>query len=221
MPVPALARYLHTIYLSGVESRNMVLSQAKEYPPHSLRSIPNPPETKRAVNGLPNARTTHFVQVNRARMSLEYETGWMVVHSGLLRAALTPDPAAAGSSLSGAGLKFQFVDFHITDQESFVPKARISRSITEQPIPDDVVAKIRGSTSDAFKKDVKREKREREENQRGMPPGKLDDDTDQQDPDGRFVVPVDRMTLPEAPVNEYGITLRAMRCLEVSSTERA
>lgn len=199
----------------------MVLSQAKEYPPHALKSIPNPPETKRAVNGLPNARTTHFVQVNRARMSLEYETGWMVVHSGLLRAALTPDPAAAGSSAGGAGLKFQFVDFHITDQESFVPKARISRSIVEQPIPEDVIANIRGSAADAHKRDVKREKREREENQRGVPPGKGDEDNDQQDPDSRFVVPVDRMTLPEAPVNEYGITLRAMRCLEVSSTQLA
>lgn len=39
---------------------------------------------------------------------------------------------------------------------------------------------------------------------------------DQENDLGNYTIFVDQTFLPESPVNEYGITLRAMRCLEVS-----
>lgn len=35
---------------------------------------------------------------------------------------------------------------------------------------------------------------------------------------GAFSVKVDRLSVPDSPVNEYGITLRAMRCLEITES---
>ncbi|CAO1615666.1 unnamed protein product [Sympodiomycopsis kandeliae] len=221
LPVSVLARYFHTVHLSGAVSTGVSLSHPREWPSSSLRSIPPPPLTKRPILGQPNARTTHFVQVDRVKMSVEYDNGWIVVHSGLLRAALTP---FAGQ------LKFQFVDFLVTDHESYVPKKKMRRGIADQPLSDDLVAAIRGGAKSSGGADVstdrkdKKEKDKKEDSSANSSAtsssftGTGEDKSSIKREDGRYTVPVERWSMPENPVNEYGMTLRAMRCLEITES---
>lgn len=196
----------------------MTISHPREWSPSSMRSIPPPPQTKRTILGHPNARTTHFVQVDRIKITVEYDNGWIVVHSGLLRAGLTP---FAGQ------LKFQFVDFLESDHESYVARAKMRRGIAEQPLSDDLIAEIRGQPKPPKppKRDGKVPKKEgggsggggdessttTEDKPSTFPSTKREDGT-------RFTMPVERWSMPEDPVNEYGMTLRAMRCLEITES---
>lgn len=43
-------------------------------------------------------------------------------------------------------------------------------------------------------------------------------DREEREGAGAFSVKVDRLSVPDSPVNEYGITLRAMRCLEITES---
>lgn len=239
LPVSVLARYLHTLHLSGCTSHSMTLTHTREYPPGALGSIPPPPASQRPPSsvlgaaGQPNATTTHFVQVNRARMLAGYENGWSVLHTGTLRAGLTTVPSSSTTMLgssSGSGgvdLKFQFIDFHIREHESLVSKNRIQRGGVEQVIPEELVNKIRGKTS-GNKAETKKEQRDREKREASNAAGGGGGGGDQDDKSGivkngsctdeeKYTLPIERLTLPDNPINEYGMTLRSMRCLEVST----
>lgn len=167
----------------------------------SVRSAPSPPMSKGAILGKPNAKTTHFVQVEKARFHIEYENGWMVVQTGVLRAALTPFKGT---------LKFQFADFIMTNHESFVPRARIARGVSEHPLSDELVQRIRDSKSSGS--DSRNEPRKDAESKEDKVNVKSRSEKEE-----RWTVPTERWSMPDNPVNEYGMTLRAMRCLEVST----
>lgn len=147
-------------------------------------------------------------------MTVEYDNGWIVVQSGLLRAGLTP---YAGQ------LKFQFVDFLVTDHESYVAKSKMRRGIAEQTLSEDLVAEIRGLPKSG-RRDGKKDKRDKEEGPTASRPSGEESSTAEEKPnvgkreEARFTVPVERWSMPENPVNEYGMTLRAMRCLEITES---
>ncbi|CAO1634804.1 unnamed protein product [Parajaminaea phylloscopi] len=206
LPTPVIPRYLHTVHLSGVVSHSTSLARPREWSLGNLSSIPPPPVTKGAMLGTPNGKTTHFVQVEKAKAHVEYENGWMVVQTGILRAAFTP---FRGS------LKLQFLDFIITHHESFVPRARITRAVNDQALSDDLVQRIRDAKrSGAGSSGESR----REGKKEGEGQGKDDKTKNALDREDKFSVPVERWTMPDNPVNEYGMTLRAMRCLEITES---
>lgn len=199
LPTPVIPRYLHTVHLSGVAAHSMSLGQPREWSVDQLSKVPDPPSVKGCSLGSPNNRTTHFIQVDRARMDIEYETGWTVVQKGIIRAAFMP---------IGGVLKLQFLDFVIQDHYSLVPRSKIQRGVVEQPLSEDVVSKIRGVPA-GRKKDSKK-----------GGDGGDDESKPSEEERNRFTQPVERWSMPENPVNEYGMTLRAMRCLEVSRRSR-
>lgn len=101
------------------------------------------------------------------------------------------------------------------------------RGIAEQALSEDLIAEIRGLPKpSAAKRDGKRDKKDDSPN----PSTNKSDGDDQaaattqeklpttKKEDGRFTIPVERWSMPENPVNEYGMTLRSMRCLEITES---
>lgn len=132
----------------------------------------------------------------------------------------------SSSGSGGVDLKFQFIDFHIREHESLVSKNRIQRGGVEQVLPEELVNKIRGKTS-GNKAETKKEQRDREKREASNAAGG-GGGGDQDDKSGivkngsctdeeKYTLPIERLTLPDNPINEYGMTLRSMRCLEVST----
>ncbi|CAO1622665.1 unnamed protein product [Jaminaea pallidilutea] len=194
LPTAVMPRYMHSVYVSGIVSHSITLSRTKEWSQEALSSVPTPPPTKCDVLGRPDARTTHFVQADRAKVHIAFDSGWLVVHTGILRAALTP---VAGK------LKFQFLDFVTSNHESFVPRARIVRGVVEQPMSEETIARIRGNRGRAKENDNKSGEDEK--------PGTRERDE-------KITVPTERWSMPDNPVNEYGLSLRVMRCLEITES---
>lgn len=194
LPTAVIPRYLHSVYLSGIVSQSITVSRTKEWPQEALASVPTPPPTRCDILGRPDARTTHFVQADRAKVHIAFDSGWLVVHNGILRAALTP---VAGK------LKFQFLDFVTSNHESFVPRARIVRGVVEQPMSEETIARIRGNRGRAKENDDKSGEDEK--------PGTRERDE-------KITVPTERWSMPDNPVNEYGLSLRVMRCLEITES---
>lgn len=141
-------------------------------------------------------------------MDIEYESGWTVVQRGVMR---------AGFTTIGGMLKLQWLDFIIKDWSSLVPRAKIQRGVVEQVVSEEVVAKIRGDIKNGTKsKDDKKTSKEAGAEDEKPSSSSREDDRDRERP--RITHPVERWSMPENPVNEYGMTLRAMRCLEITES---
>lgn len=167
---------------------------------------------------LPSDRVTHFVECRRAMLVLRFETGWQVQMTGLLRAAFVPtvQPAStadgkvsASSTSLRTQLKLEGLDYIVNHHASFITRHAITNVDSSERIPLQLVRRI------AAKGEVGSEGNVKEE----ASPGENATTTGSADTEfSDYKMNVTRAKIPECPVNEYGITLRAMRCLEITES---
>ncbi|KAJ1021891.1 hypothetical protein NDA16_003653 [Ustilago loliicola] len=236
VPTYVLPRYLLTSYLSGLHSSQLQLENPREYqtgwPP--VNPLPPPPASNKSINSHPSANVTHHVDVTKATYVSNFESGWQVHMSGLLRASFVP----WATSMSGepgkmdVQLRLESLDFTVHGHSGFIPRVAIQKSKVEHPLPNSLVANIlstgdsnsntgpnakKGPGRGAGARKAEFDDTKRDENgdavvktEEGA--GSGDDDVKSQ---SGYTVAVEKTFLPEYPVNEYGISLRAMRCLEI------
>jgi hypothetical protein len=115
-------------------------------------------------------------------------------------------------------LRLECLEFLVNHHRSFVPSTDIVMKTQEEKIPKNVIQGIlvahghpipdsQQGEGGGEKEEAKVAKTEDEE---------MEEAEESQNEKSGFGVKVNSLCLPESPVNEYGITLRAMRCLEVS-----
>lgn len=221
VPASVVARWMQTNYISGVVSSGLSLESPREY--MSGQAFPPPPRSIRADFHLPSGNVTHFVECKRSLFINNFENGWQVQMNGLVRAAFVPHtrvlPPASDASKDDlpvlqTHLRFECLEILITNHQSFVPSTPNLVKSQEEQIPWSVVRDIlaaHGNSSHGLiglpdetnEKDSKLTKTE-------------EGSKDEVESKSNFTMKVNQVSIPDSPVNEYGITLRAMRCLEVS-----
>ncbi len=205
-----------TAFVAGMASCQLSLENPREYtkpldpqaaagqwyPPRR----PPPPNAMRALPPLASGAVTHVVEASRAMMMGTYKSGWQVQMIGVLRASMVPHSRLVIRELPGrkpklvmeTQLRFECLDYVVQTHTSFIPRFAIQSVKVEQRIPQHAVESI--LLAAARQGGIKQE-----------PNG--DEHVPQRT---SHRIPVEKLQLPECPVNEYGVTLRAMRCLEVS-----
>ena len=207
---------MQTNYLSGVVSSSMSLECPREY--MSGQPFPPPPRTFRADFHLPSGNVTHFVECKRSLYLFQYDNGWQVQMNGLLRAAFVPHTRIVASTSTSddatsvqTHLRLESFEFLVNSQRSFLPSsANVVKSL-EVPIPTSVINGILAAHGHRLPDSKAEEKVGGDGQETQIGEGSLGEKEGKRD----FAIKVSQVVLPESPVNEYGITLRAMRCLEV------
>lgn len=215
---------------------SMTFDNPREY--LAGQAFPPMPRLTKLDLALPSSKVTHFVQCERTTLIMHLDNGWQVQMSGVLRAAFVCSPGPdvsmhGGKEDGGEGddslacegglrLRLELFDFIANHHSSFVGHASLSASMKEEKIPVNIVrgilvahgmstasANSADTTSQAVKNEQQGKKKKRESN----------DDQDSSSPSdengSRFSFQVSKVVVPKCPVNEYGLTLHAMRCLEV------
>ena len=241
VPTSVLPRYLLTSYLSGLRSSQLQLDNPREYqtgwPP--VHPLPPPPASHKHINSHPSANVTHHVQVTKANYISNFESGWQVHMSGLLRASFipwaTPQPGQAGKM--DVQLRLESLDFTVHGHSGLIPRVAIQKSKVEHPLPNSLIANIlstadsntnagpnakKGQREGAGAGARKDESEDTKRDENGDPIVKREGDSGSADDHVKsqsgYTVAVEKTFLPEYPVNEYGISLRAMRCLEITES---
>lgn len=238
VPTSVLPRYLLTNYVSGLCSSQLQLENPREYhtgwPP--VNPLPPPPASHKFLNSFPSANVTHQVDATKANFVSSFDNGWQVHMTGRLRANFVPwvvsQPGEPGKI--DVQLRLESLDFTVNAHTGFIPRVAIQKSRVDHPLPSSLVSSILGSSDNnsfvnsggkkgqnrgaAGRKDDDADQK-RDEN--GDPVIKTEEglsgDDDAKDQSG-FSVSVEKTFLPDYPVNEYGISLRAMRCLEITES---
>nr|CDI56753.1 conserved hypothetical protein [Melanopsichium pennsylvanicum 4] len=238
VPTCVLPRYLLTNYVSGLRSSQIQLENPREYhtgwPP--VNPLPPPPPSHKYVNSFPSANATHQVDASRATFVSSFDSGWQVQMTGLLRASLVPwavaQPGEPGKM--DVQLRLESLDFTVHAHTGYIPRIAIQKSKVEHPLPNSLITNIR-STSDTNpnqngnKKGQARgvsarkdEGNDAKRDENGDTVVKTEDSSSSRDDDLKsqsgYTVSVEKTFLPDYPVNEYGISLRAMRCLEITES---
>jgi hypothetical protein len=152
-------------------------------------------------------------------------------------AMATPD---ATSNKLDLQLRLESLDFIVHAHTGYIPRVAIQKTQIEHPIPTTLVSSIlisgdstghqiaskkNAKKAAALKKDEIDPKALGEDNQQtdaGDNIIKSEDGTIKSAEDDRknsgYTVSVEKTFLPDYPVNEYGISLRAMRCLEITES---
>ena len=237
VPTCVLPRYLLTNYVSGTRSTQLQLDNPREYrtgwPP--VNPLPPPPASHKYLNSFASANVTHQVDVSKATFLSSFDSGWQVQMTGLLRACFVPWAAAQPGEPAkmDVQLRLESLDFTVHAHSGYIPRVAIQKSKVDHPLPNSLVANIlstadsTASSQDGTKKAQARGARKdeaddakRDENgdtviktEEGC--GSGDDDVNIQ---SGYTVSVEKTYLPDYPVNEYGISLRAMRCLEITES---
>lgn len=200
---------MQTNYISGVISSQLSFENPREY--LSGQPFPPPPRTIRADYHLPSGNVTHFVESKKCLLINNFDNGWQVQMSGLIRAAFVPHtrlrPSITGlndTPTLQTHLRLECLEILIQSHRSYIPSTINYLQIKEEAIPQRVVKNILSTSGQIDKEISEREKGTKAEE-------------GEEEEKSEFSIPVNRICLPDSPVNEYGITLRAMRCLEVSS----
>lgn len=239
VPTCVLPRFLLTNYVSGLRSSQLQLESPREYhtgwPP--VNPLPPPPPSHKYLNSFPSSNVTHQVDVSKATFLSSFENGWQVQMNGLLRACFVPWalPNPRERTKLDVQLRLESLDFTVHAHTGYIPRVAIQKSIVDHPLPNSLVANIL-STGDvnasgpngtrkaharggAARKDDSDDIK-RDEN--GETTVKIEDGLGSADDDAKcqsgYTVSVERTFLPDYPVNEYGISLRAMRCLEITES---
>jgi hypothetical protein len=185
----------------------------------SGQPFPPPPRSIRADFHLPSGNVTHFVECKKSLLINSFENGWQVQMTGLVRAAFVPHTRVLPPSQSASKedlpmlqthLRFECLEILITNHRSFVASTSNFVKSSEERIPTSIVRDIltaHGVTDSRYLDEGEDAKAAKTEGGNSNNEGKSKND---------FTIKVNKMCLPDSPVNEYGITLRAMRCLEVS-----
>lgn len=157
--------------------------------------------------------------------------------SGLLRASFIP----WATSLQGepgkmdVQLRLESLDFTVHGHSGFIPRVAIQKSKVDHPLPNSLVANIlnTGDTNSSTGPNAKKgqgrgagarkdESDDTKRDENGDPVVKTEEGAGSGDDDVKsqsgYTVAIEKTFLPEYPVNEYGISLRAMRCLEITES---
>lgn len=239
VPTSVLPRYLLTNYVSGLRSSQLQLENPREYqtgwPP--VNPLPPPPASSKYLNSFPSANVTHQVDVTRATFLSNFDSGWQVHMSGLLRASFVPwataQPGEPGKM--DVQLRLESLDFTVHAHTGYIPRVAIQKSKVDHPLPNSLVANIlstgdtntsgangtkKGQSRGAGARKDDADDAKRDEN--GDPIVKTEEGSGSGDDDVKsqsgYTVSVEKTFLPDYPVNEYGISLRAMRCLEITES---
>lgn len=241
VPTYVLPRYLLTNYVSGLRSSQLQLENPREYhtgwPP--VNPLPPPPSSHKYLNSLPSPNVTHQVEVSKATFLSSFESGWQVQMTGLLRACFVPwaVPHPGEPAKMDVQLRLESLDFTVHAHTGYIPRVAIQKSKVEHPLPNSLVANIlsTGDTNASSQNGSKRaqsrggaaggrkdEADDAKRDEDGEPVVKIEESSGSGDDDAKsqsgYTVSVERTFLPEFPVNEYGISLRAMRCLEITES---
>ncbi len=166
-----------------------------------------------------------------------FDNGWQVQMSGLLRASFVPwaVPQPGEPGKMDVQLRLESLDFTVHSHTGYIPRVAIQKSKVDHPIPSSLVANILNTGDNANtalsgnKKGQNRgtgaRKDEADDSKRDengatlikIEEGSGSGDDDVKSPSG-YCVSVEKTFLPDYPVNEYGISLRAMRCLEITES---
>ncbi|CBQ71476.1 conserved hypothetical protein [Sporisorium reilianum SRZ2] len=242
VPTCVLPRYLLTNYVSGLRSTQLQLENPREYhtgwPP--VNPLPPPPSSHKYLNSFPSPNVTHQVDVSKATFLSSFDSGWQVQMTGLLRACFVPWalPQPGEPAKMDVQLRLESLDFTVHAHTGYIPRVAIQKSKVDHPLPNSLVANIlstadtnnassqngtkkaqpRGGAAAARKDEADDAKRD----ENGDPVVKIEEGSGSGDDDAKsqsgYTVSVERTFLPEYPVNEYGISLRAMRCLEITES---
>lgn len=181
----------------------------------SGQPFPPPPRMIRADYHLPSGNVTHFIESKRSILTNNFDNGWQVQMSGLVRAAFAPHTRLRPSILGAndpptlqTHLRLECLEILIISHRSYIPSTITYMQVREEQIPQRIVKNILSTNgqTEASNERAKGTNTKEEENS---------NTTDEEK--SSFSIPINRLCLPDSPVNEYGITLRAMRCLEVSA----
>lgn len=187
----------------------------------SGQAFPPPPRSIRAHFHLPSGNVTHFVECKRSLLINNFENGWQVQMNGLVRAAFVPHTRVLPPSLNASKddlpvlqthLRLECLETLITNHQSFVPSLPKTVKSQEEQIPWSVVRDIltaHGDSANGLKLPDDTIDKETKST-------KTEDGKDEAESKSNFTMKVNHVSFPDSPVNEYGITVRAMRCLEVS-----
>ncbi|GAC95075.1 hypothetical protein PHSY_002650 [Pseudozyma hubeiensis SY62] len=239
VPICVLPRYLLTNYVSGLRSSQLQLENPREYhtgwPP--VNPLPPPPPSHKYLNSFPSSNVTHQVDVSKATFISSFDSGWQVHMTGLLRACFVPwaVPQPHEPGKLDVQLRLESLDFTVHAHTGYIPRPAIQKSKVDHPLPNSLVANIlsAGETNSTAQNGAKKagarggaarkddaDDTKRDEN--GDPIVKTEDGSGSADDDAKsqsaYTVSVERTFLPDYPVNEYGISLRAMRCLEITES---
>lgn len=239
VPTCVLPRYLLTNYVSGLRSSQLQLENPREFqtgwPP--VNPLPPPPASSKFLNSFPSSNVTHQVDVSKATFVSSFDNGWQVQMSGLLRASFVPwaVPQPGEPGKMDVQLRLESLDFTVHSHTGYIPRVAIQKSKVDHPIPSSLVANILNTGDNANtalsgnKKGQNRgtgaRKDEADDSKRDengatlikIEEGSGSGDDDVKSPSG-YCVSVEKTFLPDYPVNEYGISLRAMRCLEITES---
>ncbi|KDN52654.1 hypothetical protein K437DRAFT_266502 [Tilletiaria anomala UBC 951] len=235
VPNPVLPRWFMTSYHSGVRSVQYTLGNPREYTRESPCSSSGPwypppprmPPSVRVVNLFPSSAVTHIVAADSATLTTTFQNGWQVQMTGTLRISLMPHSRMLVHEAPGqrpklgfdTQLRFESLDFIGQSHTSYISRAAIQRMPVAHSIPLETVAAIVASHRQT----------QHQEGKKGSPIGaKVEEGSDQaasgdekanEDIGGsKPTITIEEPVLPECPVNEYGITLRSMRCLEITES---
>ncbi|UZJ54078.1 hypothetical protein CBS101457_003398 [Exobasidium rhododendri] len=226
IPSSVVARWMHTNYISGVTSSSLSLESPREY--LSGQPFPPPPRSVRADFHLPTGSVTHFVECKQSLYINHFENGWQVQMTGLLRVALVPHTRVLPSSstftkedspMLQTHLRFECLEYLVSEHQSVLPCTAGTYKLQEERIPKNVIRDILVAHGHRMSNSKKEDgggggggggttkNAEKEDNPMG-----------EEEEKSEFSINVNHLCLPESPVNEYGITLRAMRCLEITES---
>lgn len=243
VPTCVLPRYLLTNYVSGLRSSQLQLENPREYhtgwPP--VNPLPPPPSSHKYLNSFPSADVTHQVDVAKATFLSSFDSGWQVQMTGLLRACFVPwaSPQPGDPAKMDVQLRLESLDFTVHTHTGYIPRVAIQKSKVEHPLPNSLVANIlsTGDTNTSGQNGAKTaqsragpggvggrkdEADDAKRDENGETVVKIEEGSGSGDDEAKsqsgYTVSVERTFLPEYPVNEYGISLRAMRCLEITES---
>lgn len=239
VPTCVLPRYLLTNYVSGLRSSQLQLENPREHhtgwPP--VNPLPPPPPSHKYLNSFPSSNVTHQVDVSKATFLSSFDSGWQVHMTGLLRACFVPwaVPQPHEPGKLDVQLRLESLDFTAHAHTGYIPRLAIQKSKVDHPLPNSLVANIlsAGETNSAAQNGIKKaparggaarkdEADDAKRDENGDPIVKTEDGSGSADDDVKsqsaYTVSVERTFLPDYPVNEYGISLRAMRCLEITES---
>lgn len=229
IPASVLPRFLHTNYQSGLVSAFFHLDDPREYvaglEPFPSDRVESPNEERTGaepplLHPHPSAAVSHVVQADRTTTVHEFRDGWQVHHMGAARACFVPhtrlihpEPGSSGAPRLDTALRLESMSIVHHSHATFMPTSLLRKTRVQEKVPADVVAAIlaaHGVTDPAAAQKKASEKKKRAEKER-------DAEAEGEKEEEGFSFSTERPEVPELPVedNEYGITLRTMRCLEV------
>jgi hypothetical protein len=229
IPASVLPRFMHTNYQSGLVSAFFHLDDPREYvagvDPFPTDRVESPNEERAGaeqplLHPQPSAAVSHLVQADRTTMVHEFRDGWQVHHMGAARACFVshtrvvyPEPGNAGAPRLDTALRLESMSLVHHSHATFMPTSLLRKTRVQEKVPADVVAAIlaaHGVTDAAAAQKKAAEKKKRSEKEK-------DGEAEGEKEEEGFSFAIERPEVPELPVedNEYGITLRTMRCLEV------